>query len=258
VLDGLASLVIGVCFLTDDRDLQAPSPIGLPEPSMGAVAAWGKRLIVGGPLDRVDAGRMLDHFGLTVNPGRLVEDESEAVEVAAELAYPVVLKTASTDPRQRRDGGGVCAGLADVQQVAAAFQALRDDFGPRVVVTPMVQDAGVEMFLGAHHDEQLGLLVSLGLSEHAAETPDDVVRAVPPFDAATARRLLDGLRLRALLDGVHGRPAVNIDALCDAAAKFSAMVGALGEYLSKVEIDPILVREQDAIVLDALIIPRGV
>jgi acyl-CoA synthetase (NDP forming) len=257
VLDGLAPFLTGVRCLTGYRDFQARPPGNGPAPSMGAVAAWGKRLIVGGPLDEMDAGRMLSHFGLTVNPSQIVDTQADAIAVAAEFGYPVVLKTAAADVLHRSDVGGVHLDLNDAEQVARSYRALQERFGPRVLVAPMVREGGVEMFLGAIRDEQFGPVVLLGFGGLLAETLGDVVSALPPFDAATARRLLNGLRLRPLLDGVRGRPAVDMDAFCAAAAGFSAMVWALADYLSEVDINPILVQENGAVVLDALVIPRG-
>ena len=79
---------------------------------------------------------------------------------------------------------------------------------------------------------------------------------MPPFDAATARRLIDSLRLRPLLDGVRGRPAADIDAYCAAAARFSSLVAALGEFIAEADVNPILVHDRGAVALDALIVPR--
>ena len=90
-----------------------------------------------------------------------------------------------------------------------------------------------------------------------AETLNDVVTALPPFDAATARRLIDGLKLRPLLDGVRGQPAVDIDSFCAAAARFSSLIAALGEFIEEADINPILVHDQGALALDALVVPRA-
>ena len=142
------------------------------------------------------------------------------------------------------------------EAVASAFRNLSARLGPRVLVAPMVEQAGVEMLLGAIHDEQFGPVVLLGFGGVLAEGLNDVVSALPPFDAATARRLIDTLRLRPLLDGVRGRPAADIDAYCAAAARFSSLVAALGEFIAEADVNPILVHDRGAVALDALIVPR--
>ncbi len=75
------------------------------------------------------------------------------------------------------------------------------------MLAPMVSVTGVEMVLGLVRDEQFGPLVMLGFGGVNVETIRDVAYALPPFDRATARRLVDSLRLRPLLDGLRDRPA---------------------------------------------------
>ena len=67
--------------------------------------------------------------------------------------------------------------------------------------------AGVELMLGMVRDDQFGPLVLLGFGGVAVEALNDTVSALPPFDAAHARRLIDRLRLRPLLSVTRGRPA---------------------------------------------------
>jgi len=89
-----------------------------------------------------------------------------------------------------------------------------------------------------------------------AEMIGDVVFALPPFDAAYARRRLNELKLEALLKGVRGRPVANIEAFCDMAARFSAMVDALRDDLQEVDVNPVIVGPKKSIAVDALVISR--
>jgi hypothetical protein len=68
--------------------------------------------------------------------------------------------------------------------------------------------------------------------------------------------LLDSLQLRPLLDGLRNRPAVNVDAFCEAAAKFSAMAAGLGHLIEEIDINPVIVHAGGCIAVDALIIGR--
>jgi len=90
--------------------------------------------------------------------------------------------------------------LFDEAAVAVAWRDLAARIGPRTLVAPMVCAPGVEMLLGMFRDAQFGPVVVLGFGGVHVEALADVVYALPPFDAAEARRLLDRLRLRALLE----------------------------------------------------------
>jgi hypothetical protein len=86
----------------------------------------------------------------------------------------------------------------------------------------------------------------------------DVGFLLPPFAPAAARRVLDGLRLRPLLDGARGRPPVDIDALCVAASRVSCMAAVLGGNLGELDINPLVALPNGAVALDALVVtPLG-
>jgi hypothetical protein len=83
-----------------------------------------------------------------------------------------------------------------------------------------------------------------------------VAYALPPFGAAEARRLLDRLRLRPLLDpGRGGRPPA-IDEFCALAARFSAVVAGLGETVHEIDLNPVIVHADGCTIVDALIVGR--
>ena len=119
---------------------------------------------------------------------------------------------------------------------------------------PLLNAPGVEMILGLAADEQFGPMVVMGIGGVHAELLRDFVTVAPPFDAATAFRCLDRLKMRKLLDGMRGAPAVDVPAFCEAAAVLSVMALELADLLTEVSINPIKVLEQGCVGLDALII----
>ncbi|MDX1518136.1 MAG: acetate--CoA ligase family protein, partial [Woeseiaceae bacterium] len=123
------------------------------------------------------------------------------------------------------------------------------------LVAPMIT-GGIELFFGTRRDPQFGPVVLLGFGGVLAETIRDVTFALPPFDAAHARRCLARLKLRPVLDGVRGAPASNIDAFCVTAARFSAMVAKLADVIGEIDVNPIIVLPDRAVAVDALVIGR--
>jgi hypothetical protein len=126
--------------------------------------------------------------------------------------------------------------------------------GPDVLVSPMITEPGVEMMIGMLRDQQFGPLVVLGFGGVNIEVIDDVAYALPPFDAQTARRLVDSLRLRRLLNGERGQTPAALDAFCDVAAQFSAIVAELGDVLEEVDLNPVIVNSKSCIAVDALVV----
>jgi len=81
-----------------------------------------------------------------------------------------------------------------------------------------------------------------------------VACALPPFGKATARRLLDSLQLRSLLDGLRDRPAVDIESFCVAAERFSIMAAALGDVIGEIDVNPLIVHPDGCVAVDALVV----
>ena len=68
--------------------------------------------------------------------------------------------------------------------------------------------------------------------------------------------MLEGLKVRRLLDGVRGQPPGDVEALVAAVVGLSVMAHELGEALLELDINPLLVREQGVMALDALVVAR--
>jgi hypothetical protein len=97
-------------------------------------------------------------------------------------------------------------------------------------------------------------MVLIGFGGVYAETLRDVAFALPPFTAAHARRCVERLQLRPMLDGQRGRPPADIDAFCAAAARFSVVVTKLRGVIREIDINPIIVHESGCTIVDALIV----
>jgi succinyl-CoA synthetase beta subunit len=199
---------------------------------------------------------LLSDFQLPANPSRIVASAQEARSAARELGYPVVIKTAVPGIDHKSDRDGVRLNIESEAELTAAYQDLSSRIGPHALVAPMIDTPGAEMLLGMVHDEQFGPVVLLGFGGVHVEALTDVVHALPPFDAAEAERLLGRLRLSALLRSPRYKPALAVDAFCKLAAQFSSVVAALGDHLSEVDLNPVIVHAQGCTIVDALIVGR--
>ena len=253
VLDGVATFLAGAHALFAYRDfLERDPPAVAPLPD--AVAAAARKRLAAGVSGERAALEMLADLGLPAVVPRPVASPAEARAMAADCGFPVVLKTAKPGIAHKTDVGGVVLDLRSADAVAAAYEELAARLGPAAVVAPMVAP-GVEMILGARRDPQFGPVVMLGFGGVLAETLNDVAFLLPPFGPAEARRSLDGLKLRKLLDGVRGRPPADVDAFCDVAARFSAIVAALGDAIAEIDVNPAILGENGVAIVDALIVP---
>jgi acyl-CoA synthetase (NDP forming) len=253
VIDGVRPFLKGAKCMLDHRDHLRRPEMRPPQAPAGARERWLGRLADGRVLDEVEASALLADFGLPMNACERVTSAAAACAAARRLGMPVVLKSVAPGVHHRSDVGGVLLDLDDECGVTAAYEELSRRLGSQVLVAPMLAQRGVEMLLGLVHDEQLGPLVVLGFGGIHAEVLRDVRCVLPPFDGTAARRIVDGLWLRPLLDQRRGGAPVDVDAYCTAAARLSALAVALGEEIEEIDINPIIVHPQGCTGVDALL-----
>jgi len=256
VIDGVPTFLAAVRHAFAWRDFKAQAAMRPAAPDPAVVTRWRDRLAGPDAPDEAAALAMLADFGLATVPSIVVEDAAAAAAAAARIGYAVVMKTAMPGITHKSDVGGVRLDLADAAAVNGAYADLAARLGPRAVVAPMVAGARVEMLFGMTRDADFGPIVLVGFGGIHAEVLRDVVVAKPPFDAAEARRLIDRLRLRPLLDGVRGALPADLGALAAALARFSEMTTAVGDLVDAIDVNPVLARPDGAVAVDALVVPR--
>lgn len=256
VLDGISVFLSGVRALFGYRDfLENIIPSEPPATPKGVAAGWRKELAAGAVLDEARSLDLLRDFGIAANTCRVIESESELAALSPVVTFPVVLKTAMPGLMHKTDRQGVFLGLENERHLLSAYRDLAQRLGPRALISPMIA-RGTEMLLGARRDPQFGPVVLLGFGGVYAEVLEDVVTALPPFDKHDARRRIDTLRMRKLLDGQRGHPPCDVDAFCDLAARFSALVHELRDDFEEIDVNPVIVAADACIAVDALIIGR--
>jgi acetate---CoA ligase (ADP-forming) len=197
-----------------------------------------------------DAFELLAAYGIPVVRTRTAASIGEALAAADEFGYPVALKTSGA--LHKSDVGGVELNLADDPALRLAYTAMAQSLGPEVTVQPMAAE-GVEVSVGFVRDEAFGPLVVVAAGGTLVELLADRMVACPPVSHAGAVALLDRLRIRPVLAGWRGAPAVDIDALADVIVAFSEMAVELGDVVDAVEANPVIASPHGAIAVDALV-----
>jgi acetate---CoA ligase (ADP-forming) len=236
------------------RDFRARPPMKPSPAPKGMRDKWRARLLQGTALDESESLALLTDYGLPVLPHRIVENAAAAERAAAELGYPVVLKTAMPGILHKSDLGGVKLNLAGAAALRAAYDEMAKRLGARALLAPMAAK-GFELSFGAKLDPQFGPVVMVGAGGILIEFMSDRAVALAPFDEDEARRHVDSLALRPLLDGKRGAAPSDVAALAAALARFSVMVADLGELAQEIDINPMLAGPKGCVALDALIVP---
>jgi acyl-CoA synthetase (NDP forming) len=146
----------------------------------------------------------------------------------------------------KTEAGAVRLGLSSLAGQAAMPGATG------YLVEEMVTGAVAEILLGLRRDPVYGVTLTLGMGGVTAEVLADTVTLVLPVTEAQVLEAAKGLRLWPLLDGYRGRPRADMRAVAEIAVRLGAVMLA-DDSLEEIEINPVMVREQGAVAVDALV-----
>ena len=197
-----------------------------------------------------EAWGVLRAYGFSVPKTRLASSPEEAVEIAEQFGYPVVMKVASPDILHKTDVGGVKVNLRSPGDVRDAFDLMiyragRYVPGARVwgcQVQEMVR-GGREVLLGMSRDPQFGPLVAFGLGGIYVEVLKDVSFRIAPFSPREADEMIREIHAYPLLEGVRGEPPADHMAMVDALLRISQLVTDFPEIV-ELDINPLMVFEE--------------
>lgn len=256
VLEGTASGLLALRHLLDEGERHSrPASVGAESVAGGVRERWRSRLVAGGAIGELEGLRLLSDYGVPVVPARGASSADEAVAAAEGLGWPVVLKTAAPGVKHKSDVGGVVVGVADAGALRDAYARLAGRLGPEVSVAALAP-GGVELALGIVRDPTFGPLVLVAAGGVLVELLGDRRLAFPPLDEAGARRLIDGLQVRRMLDGVRGAPASDVDAVARAVSRLSVLAADLGDGLEALDVNPMIAGPEGCVAVDALVIAR--
>lgn len=213
-------------------------------------------------LGEVEAREVIEAYGMRLPKSRLAQTPDEAVAIANEFGYPVVMKISSPDILHKSDIGGVRVGLSDASAVRDAFELI--EYRARkylpsariwgVLVQEMVRK-GREVLVGVSRDPQFGPLIAVGIGGIYVEVLKDVAFRLAPLSVEEVQEQIRSIRAYPLLRGVRGEAPADIAAIEETVLRVSQLVTDFPEIV-EMDINPLVVlyEGEGAIVLDARII----
>ncbi|MFN5103136.1 MAG: acetate--CoA ligase family protein [Planctomycetota bacterium] len=210
-------------------------------------------------ITEMDSKLLLSLYQIPTPRIQIATNAYQAVGLADSFGYPVVLKVHSREITHKTDVGGVLLSLKDADEVAEGFDRIMENVGKArpdvrvegISVQPMVRlENSVELIFGSKKDPVFGPVILVGFGGVTAELYKDRALELPPVSPARLMRMLKSLQCWPLLDGYRGRPKVKIEALADIIEKYSELI-LQQEWIKESDLNPVLVNDREAIVLDA-------
>jgi len=193
-----------------------------------------------------DALDILDAYGIQVAGYRYANSAEEAVGIAADISYPVVMKIASPAILHKTEVRGVIVDLRSEDEVRNAFHELKNRAGElekgeyfSVAIQQMITGA-VETVIGMTTDTSFGPLMMFGLGGIYVEVMKDVAFRVNPLTDQGAREMIKSLRSYPLLTGFRGAPPVDLATVEETLLRLSQLVRDF-DCFSEIDVNPFIV-----------------
>jgi acyl-CoA synthetase (NDP forming) len=203
-------------------------------------------------LDEAESKGLLAHWGVPVPGARIVRSAEEAVEAAAELGYPVVVKTLGL--AHKTEIGGVRLGLGSADKVSAAVAEI-SNLCESFLIEKMIDGVVAELIVGVSRDEQFGPYLLVGGGGILVELMKDSVSLLLPTTKERVLNALTQLKCAPLLKGFRGRPPADLEAAADVILAVAEQVEKNPSAIIELDINPLmlLAEGQGAVAADALI-----
>lgn len=216
-----------------------------------------------GILTEAESKRLLSSYGIEVNRTETAGSADEALRLAGEIGYPLVMKVHSTEITHKTEAGGVKIGLRTDEEVRQAYEEIMESaraYDPDAAVEgvslqPMIANPEAEILIGAKRDESFGPVILFGLGGIYAEVLGDRALGLPPLNQTLARRLMEETKVFRILKGYRNRPAANLELLEQMLVSLSHLLVDFPE-IAELDMNPVIVKDGKPCAVDARVIVR--
>jgi acetyl coenzyme A synthetase (ADP forming)-like protein len=197
-----------------------------------------------------EATKILEAYNFPVVPGYLATSQSEAVDVAERIGFPVVMKVISDEIVHKSDVKGVILNIANKKEAEAAYASIIDNVSSLqpgakikgVYVTKMIP-AGVEVILGIKRDPSFGPVIMFGLGGIFVELFRDISFRIAPLSEADVNSMIKEIKAYSMLTGLRGMKMRDISSLRSCIIQLSLL--ALGcPQIKELDINPLILLEE--------------
>ena len=187
---------------------------------------------------------ILAAYGVPAVEWRTAAGADEALAVAAEIGFPVVLKAIAPELVHKSDAGAVAVDLRNPDELRQALGRMDERLRaagspPREFLLQKLAQGGHEVIFGISTDPRFGPLLMFGLGGKYVEVFRDVRFAVTPLAPTEARNVVRGIRGYPLLEGVRGEAPADVDFLVEVLLRL-AQLAVRHPRIQELDLNPFL------------------
>ncbi len=193
---------------------------------------------------------VLKAYGLPLPKSALAKTEADAIKIAKQIGYPVVMKIASPQIIHKSDAGGVKVNLTNDSEIQEAFKTIianakkynKNAEIKGVLIVEMVK-GGKELIIGSKLEPGFGPVIMLGMGGIYVEVLKDVTFKLAPVTDKEADDMIASIKTQKLLQGVRGEKPSDIAKLSECIQRLSQLVTDFKE-IKELDMNPVLVMEK--------------
>lgn len=201
-------------------------------------------------IPEVETIDILRTYGLPVPQGNLAVTEDDAVKIADEIGYPVVMKVVSDQVLHKSDVKGVELNIQSAQEVRDAYKRIHDNVSAAqpdatidgIYVIRMITGSE-EVILGIKRDPSFGPVLMFGLGGIFVEIFRDISFGVAPLSYEEARKMIEKTRAYKILKGTRGHAPRDIDKIVDALIRLGQLAIDYPQ-IQELDINPLFVLDE--------------
>tara|TARA_B100000965_G_scaffold377447_1_gene371502 strand:+ start:368 stop:2425 length:2058 start_codon:yes stop_codon:yes gene_type:complete len=217
------------------------------------VIKWRNELQASTFLDSLKGYALLNDYGINVADYKVCHSTSEVISAAKIIEFPLVLKTLSENLHHKTEVNGVIVNIKNLKDLKKNYRDLKKRLGKKVMVSKMIS-GGIEWSIGVKNDPDFGPAVMISLGGTMIDILNEKLILMAPFTTNEVNKKLKTLRSYNLMTGYRGSNNYSIQKLCDAASKISYLAFDFRRYIKEIDVNPIIVKEDDAIAVDNVFI----
>jgi acetyltransferase len=194
---------------------------------------------------------LLDAYKIPTAKWMMASNPEEAVAVAREIGFPVVVKVDAESIVHKSDVKGISLDVGE-EEVKTVVEEMEERFGaekPRFLVQEFLPE-GKEIIIGAKAEPGIGHLIVFGLGGVYVEVLEDVAFGITPVTAYEATDLITSVKSHKLLSGFRGEEGVDKVALAEILQRVSQLVTDFPD-ISEMDLNPVIAYGDKALVVDA-------
>jgi acetyltransferase len=211
----------------------------------------------GGMLSMFDVLRVLNAYGIQTPDYRVVKNVEDALDAAAEIGFPIVMKGVSPKLVHKTEFKAVVLDIHNNEELITQYRDLLKRMSSKDITLEgvMIQkmfSGGKEGIIGVTYDQSFGHIVMFGMGGIYVEVLKDVSFAIVPVTKAEVEQLITSIKSYPILKGVRGEPPIDFKATEETIMRVHQLIEDF-PGIAEMDLNPVFMMTKGCVAVDARI-----